>query len=398
MNREDFPMISNDLIYFDNSATTFKPKCVLNAITDYYTKYTSNAHRGDYKNSLKVDMLYEETRDLIKDFINASSSREIVFTSGTTHSLNMVASCFARYNLNKEDEILITKTEHASNVLPWIELSKDIGVKIKYIPLDKDLKLKPDALKKMITPKTKLVSLAHVTNTVGDVRDLKEIGQILKEKNIYFVVDAAQSAGHRKIDVKEMNIDFLGFSGHKMLGPTGIGVLYGKEKLLNKMHAMNFGGGMNNFFESDGETSYKEIPIKFEAGTQNIEGVLGLRSAIIYLNKVGLDNIEKHDKELRDYFITKLSKIDNIDILNKNSDAGNILFNVKGVFPKDTAIYLDHYNICVRAGNHCAKLLKDELGIKNTCRVSFYLYNTKEEIDKLIEALKNSKNIFEVVI
>lgn len=398
MNREDFPMISNDLIYFDNSATTFKPKCVLDAITDYYTKYTSNAHRGDYKNSLKVDMLYEETRDLIKDFINASSNREIVFTSGTTHSLNMVASCFARYNLNKEDEILITKTEHASNVLPWIELSKDIGVKIKYIPLDKDLKLKPDALKKMITPKTKLVSLAHVTNTVGDVRDLKEIGQILKEKNIYFVVDAAQSAGHRKIDVKEMNIDFLGFSGHKMLGPTGIGVLYGKEKLLNKMHAMNFGGGMNNFFESDGETSYKEIPIKFEAGTQNIEGVLGLRSAIIYLNKVGLDNIEKHDKELRDYFITKLSKIDNIDILNKNSDAGNILFNVKGVFPQDTAIYLDHYNICVRAGNHCAKLLKDELGIKNTCRVSFYLYNTKEEIDKLIEALKNSKNIFEVVI
>lgn len=398
MNREDFPMISSDLIYFDNSATTFKPKCVLNAITDYYTKYTSNAHRGDYKNSLKVDMLYEEARDLIKDFINASSSREIVFTSGTTHSLNMVASCFARYNLNKEDEILITKTEHASNVLPWIELSKDIGVKIKYIPLDKDLKLKPDALKKMITPKTKLVSLAHVTNTVGDVRDLKEIGQILKEKNIYFVVDAAQSAGHRKIDVKEMNIDFLGFSGHKMLGPTGIGVLYGKEKLLNKMHAMNFGGGMNNFFESDGETSYKEIPIKFEAGTQNIEGVLGLRSAIIYLNKVGLDNIEKHDKELRDYFITKLSKIENIDILNKNSDAGNILFNVKGVFPQDTAIYLDHYNICVRAGNHCAKLLKDELGIKNTCRVSFYLYNTKEEIDKLIEALKNSKNIFEVVI
>ena len=398
MNREDFPMISSDLIYFDNSATTFKPKCVLNAITDYYTKYTSNAHRGDYKNSLKVDMLYEEARNLIKDFINASSSREIVFTSGTTHSLNMVASCFARYNLNKEDEILITKTEHASNVLPWIELSKDIGVKIKYIPLDKDLKLKPDALKKMITPKTKLVSLAHVTNTVGDVRNLKEIGQILKEKNIYFVVDAAQSAGHRKIDVKEMNIDFLGFSGHKMLGPTGIGVLYGKEKLLNKMHAMNFGGGMNNFFESDGETSYKEIPIKFEAGTQNIEGVLGLRSAIIYLNKVGLDNIEKHDKELRDYFITKLSKIDNIDILNKNSDAGNILFNVKGVFPQDTAIYLDHYNICVRAGNHCAKLLKDELGIKNTCRVSFYLYNTKEEIDKLIEALKNSKNIFEVVI
>lgn len=398
MNREDFPMLQNNLIYFDNSATTFKPKEVLEAINDYYTKYTSNAHRGDYKTSLKVDMLYEETREIIKDFINANTSREIVFTSGATNSLNMVASCFARYILKPGDEVLISKTEHASNVLPWIELANDIGIKINYIPLDKNLKLQTNTLEKMITPKTKLVSLAHVTNTVGDERNLKEIGKILCDKNIYFVVDAAQSAGHKKIDVNDMNIDFLAFSGHKMLGPTGIGVLYGKEKLLKQMRPMNFGGGMNNFFESTGDTEYKDIPTKFEAGTQNIEGVLGLREAILYLNKVGLKNIEKHDNELRKYLLEKLSKIDNIEILNKNSESGNILFNVKGVFPQDTAIYLDHYNICVRAGNHCAKLLKDELGIKNTCRISFYLYNTKEEIDKLISVLKDSKNIFEVVI
>lgn len=398
MNREDFPMLKNNIIYFDNSATTFKPKEVLEAITNYYTLYTANAHRGDYKTSLKVDTLYEDTREKIKDFLNAKSSKEIVFTSGATASLNIVAFCFAKHYLKVGDEVLISKTEHASNVLPWIELSKQIGIKVRYIPLDENLKLQTETLKKSITEKTKLVSLAHITNTIGDIRDLKEIGKILKEKNIYFVVDAAQSAGHLKIDVQDMNIDFLAFSGHKMLGPTGIGVLYGKEELLIKTTAMNYGGGMNNFFESTGEVEYKEIPTKFEAGTQNIEGVLGLREAIKYLNKIGLDKIEEHDKKLRKYAIEELSKIENIQILNKNSEAGNILFNIKGIFPQDTALYLDHYNICTRAGNHCAKLLKDELGIKNTCRISFYLYNTFEEIDKLTQALKKSKNIFEVVI
>ncbi len=398
MNREDFPMLKQDIIYFDNSATTFKPKQVLEAITDYYTKYTSNAHRGDYKTSLKVDMLYEETREIVKDFINAKHSKEIIFTSGATNSLNTVAFGFAKYNLKPGDEILLTKTEHASNVLPWIELSKQIDIKIKYIPLDKNLKLQTNTLKNAITKKTKLVSVAHVTNTVGDVRDLKEIGDVLKDKGIYFVVDAAQSAGHRKIDVQDMNIDFLAFSGHKMLGPTGIGVLYGKEELLEKTKPLNYGGGMNNFFESSGEVEYKQLPTRLEAGTQNIEGVLGLKEAILYLNKIGLKNIEKHDKELKDYFLEKIKEVDNIEILNKEAEAGNILFNIKGVFPQDTAIYLDHYNICVRAGNHCAKLLKDELGIKNTTRISFYIYNTKQEIDKLVEILKNSENIFEVVI
>lgn len=398
MNREDFPMLNQNIIYFDNSATTLKPNSVLKAITDYYTKYTSNAHRGDYKTSLKVDTLYEGTREKVKNYLNAKYKDEIVFTSGTTDSLNRVVFGFAKNNLNKDDEVIITKTEHASNILPWFELKDDIGIKIVYAPLDENLKLTLDNLKKVITPKTKIVSLAHITNTVGDVRDLKTIGEFLKERNIIFVVDAAQSAGHRKIDVEKMNIDFLALSAHKMLGPTGIGVLYGKKELLEKTKPISYGGGMNNFFESDFSREYKSIPTIFEAGTQNIEGVIGLNAAIDYIENIGFDNIEKHEKELRTYLIDKLEKINNIEILNKNSEAGNVLFNIKGVFPQDTAIFLDHYNICVRAGNHCAKLLKDELGIKNTCRISLYLYNTKEEIDELIKALNNSKNIFEVVI
>ncbi len=398
MNREDFEMLKQDIVYFDNSATTLKPKAVVDVINDYYTRYTSNAHRGDYKTSLKVDTMYESTREKVKTFINAKSSSEIIFTSGTTDSLNMVVFGFAKNVLNKGDEVVITKTEHASNVLPWLELEDEIGIKVKYAPLDENLKLQSEGLKEVITPKTKIVSIAHVTNTIGDVRDLETIGTFLKEKGIYFVVDAAQSAGHRKIDVDKMNIDFLAFSGHKMLGPTGIGVLYGKKELLDKMRPMKYGGGMNTFFESDGSREYKDVPFRFEAGTQNIEGVIGLGTAIDYLNNVGLEIIEKHEHELRTYLISKLKEIENVEVLNPNSDAGNVLFNIKEVFPQDTAVFLDHYNICVRAGNHCAKLLKDELGIKNTCRISLYLYNTKEEIDRLIEALKNSKNIFEVVI
>lgn len=397
MFREDFEILKNDLIYFDNNATSFKPKQVLKAIEDYYNKYTANAHRGDYKNSLKVDMIYEDTRNLIKNYINARQKEEIIFTSGATDSLNMIASFFKEI-LKSGDEVLITKTEHASNVLPWLKLEKEIGIKVKYIPLDKDLKLSVENLENAITDRTKLVSIAHVTNTIGDVRDIKRIGKLLDSKNIYFVVDAAQSAGHRKIDVVESNIDFLAFSGHKMLGPTGIGVLYGKLEILKKLSPVRVGGGMNSVFESSGYVEYKNPPARFEAGTPNIEGVIGLNAAIKYINEVGLDKIEEHDIELKNYLLSELEKIDNINIINKNAESGNILFNIEGVFAQDTAIYLDHYNICVRAGNHCAKLLKDELGIKNTCRISFYLYNTKDEIDKLIEVLKEAKNIFEVVI
>ncbi len=399
MNRDDFPILKdNKLIYFDNGATTLKPKCVVDEIVDYYTKYTANAHRGDYENSLIVDMKYEEVRTKVKDFIEADNESEIIFTSGATESLNMVVFGFMKYNLQRGDEVLLTKAEHASNVLPWLELEKDLGIKVSYIPLDDSLRLDMTALKKMINPKTKVISIAHITNVVGDVRDIYEIGKLALEHNLYFVVDAAQSIPHRKVSVKENNISFLCFSGHKMLGPTGVGVLYGKYELLDRMRPLKFGGGMNQSFESDGSVAYKALPFKLEAGTTNIAGVIGLGRAITYLNEIGLDKIKKYEEELRNYLVSELEKIPNVKVYNPFSDSGIVIFNLDSVFAQDTAIYLNYYHICVRAGNHCAKILKDELGIRNTCRISLYFYNTKEEIDKLIAVLKDSKNIFDVVI
>lgn len=398
MNREDFDILKTNVIYFDNGATTLKPKVVLDSIISYYTKYTANAHRGDYNNSLIVDRLYEETRSKVAKFINAFRSDEIVFTKGTTESLNIIVFGFMKHVLTKKDEVILSKAEHASNVLPWLELQKEIGFKIKYVPLDKDLKLTLDNLKSVVTKNTKVISIAHITNTIGDIRPIKEIGKFAKENNIYFVVDGAQSIPHLKVDVNDLNIDFLAFSGHKMLGPTGIGVLYGKYSLLDKTSPINFGGGMNTSFEANGEFEYKSLPTRLEAGTQNIEGVLGLGTAIDYLNSIGMENIHKYELELRKYLINELEKIDNVVVYNKNSDSGIVMFNIKDVFAQDTAVYLNNYNICVRAGNHCAKILKDELGIKNTCRISLYFYNTKEEIDILIDKLKASKNIFEVVL
>ena len=398
MNRDDFKILKDDFIFFDNCATTLKPNIVVDETVKYYTEYTSNAHRGDYDNSIKVDTLYEETRTKVRKLINAESDSEIVFTSGATESLNLVVFGFMKYNLKKGDEVLLTKAEHASNVLPWLELANEKGIKVKYIPLNKDHKLDYDELVKMIGPKTKVISIAHVTNTIGDIRPVEKIGKLCKENNIYFVVDGAQSIPHFKVDVLKNNIDFLAFSAHKMLGPTGVGVLYGKYDLLNNTRPINFGGGMNNIFESTGEVEYKSIPTRFEAGTPNIAGVIGFNRAIDYINSIGYDAIERQEKELRKYLIDNLKKIDNVILYNENSDTGIVLFNLKDIFPQDTSVYLNTYHICVRAGNHCAKILKDELGIKNTCRISLYFYNTKEEIDVLIEALKKSKNIFEVVI
>lgn len=398
MNRNDFKILNDNFIFFDNCATTLKPNVVVDETIKYYTEYTSNAHRGDYDNSIKVDFLYEQTRTKVKELINANLDSEITFTSGTTHSLNLVVFGFMKYHLKKGDEVLLTKAEHASNVLPWLELANEMGIVIKYIPLDKDYKLDYDKLVSMINTKTKVISIAHVTNTIGDIRPVEKIGKLCKENNIYFVVDGAQSVPHFKVDVVKNNIDFLAFSAHKMLGPTGVGVLYGKYDLLNETRPIIFGGGMNNIFESTGEVEYKSIPTRFEAGTPNIAGVIGLNRAIDYINNIGYDNILHQEKELRAYLIDNLKQIDNVILYNENSDTGIILFNLKDVFPQDTSVYLNTYHICIRAGNHCAKILKDELGIKNTCRISLYFYNTKEEIDVLIKALKKSKNIFEVVI
>ena len=398
MNREDFPMLNQDYIYFDNGATTFKPNKVIQSVVDYYTKYTANSHRGDYDLSQKVDYLYESTRDVVKNFIKANNSKEIIFTSGTTMSLNMIVFGFMKYFLKAGDEVLITKAEHASNVLPWLELEKEIGIVIKYIPLDDNHKVTIENVKNSITKNTKVISLAYVTNVIGDVRPIKEIASLIHANDGLIVVDGAQSVPHIKTDVAYDDIDFLAFSGHKMLAPTGIGVLYAKEKYLELMKPLSYGGGMNSRFESNKEVEYKELPLRLEAGTQNIAGVLGLQAAIKYIEEIGIEKIHEHEMELKNYLLTKLKEIDNIEIYNQESDSGIIVFNIKNIFSEDTSRYLNHYHICVRAGNHCTKMVKDEIGIKNTCRISFYLYNTKEEIDKLIEVLKDNKKIYEVIL
>lgn len=398
MNREDFPMLNQDYIYFDNGATTFKPNKVIQSVVDYYTKYTANSHRGDYDLSQKVDYLYENTRDVVKNFIKANNSKEIIFTSGTTMSLNMIVFGFMKYFLKPGDEVLITKAEHASNVLPWLELEKEIGIVVKYIPLDDKHKVTIENVKNSITKNTKVISLAYVTNVIGDVRPIKEIASLIHANDGLIVVDGAQSVPHIKTDVAYDDIDFLAFSGHKMLAPTGIGVLYAKEKYLELMKPISYGGGMNSRFESNKEVEYKELPLRLEAGTQNIAGVLGLQAAIKYIEEIGIDKIHEHEMELKNYLLNKLKEIDNIEIYNQESDSGIIVFNIKNIFSEDTSRYLNHYHICVRAGNHCTKMVKDEIGIKNTCRISFYLYNTKEEIDKLIEVLKDNKKIYEVIL
>lgn len=398
MNREDFLMFNNDYIYFDNGATTFKPKNVVNKVVDYYTKWTANAHRGDYDISHKVDIEFENARDVVQKFINAKEREEIVWTSGTTESLNMIVFSFMRYYLQNGDEVLITKTEHASNVLPWFELEKEIGIVVKYIPLNKDKKVELNALKSVITDKTKVVSIAYVTNVIGDIRPIMEISKYIHQKDILLVVDGAQSVPHMKTDVIRDNIDFLAFSGHKMLGPTGVGVLYAKKKYLEKMKPYKYGGGMNSTFESNKEVEYKDIPLRLEAGTQNIAGVLGLKEAILYLENIGMDKIHEYEQSLRKYLVEKLKLIDNITVYNEESEAGIVAFNIDKIFAEDASKYLNHYHICVRAGNHCSKMVKDEINVKNTCRISLYLYNTKEEIDKLIDVLKNSKNIYDIIL
>ena len=399
MNREDFTILRNsNVVYFDNGATTLKPDIVRESIDDYYNKYTSNIHRGDYSNSLKVSELYEECRDKIKNYINAKHSSEIIFTSGTTASLNDIVLGYFKYKLKNGDEVVISESEHASNILPWFVLEKELGIVIKYVNLSDKNEVTIDNLEKIITNKTKVVSLAHVTNVIGDVRDIKRISKLCHDNGILLVVDAAQSIAHVKVDVQDMDIDFMAFSSHKMYGPTGIGVLYGKFPLLQELVPRNYGGDMNAMFTRDGYMELKDLPSRLEAGTPNIEGVIGLSSAIDYINGIGIDKISKYEHELRDYLISRLKELDFITLYNENNYSTTVAFNIMGVFSQDTAIYLDKYNICVRAGNHCAKILKDVFNVANTCRISLSFYNTKEEIDLLINVLKNSKNIWEEIL
>ena len=397
MNREDFPMLNENVVYFDNGATTLKPKCVIESMDKYYLEHTSNIHRGDYKSAVITNNLYDNVRNIVAHFVNCDSN-EVIYTSGATMSINMVVFGYMKKHLNKGDEILLNKAEHASNILPWIKLSEEIGTVIKYVPLDENYELTLDNIKKCVTSKTKVISLAQVSNVLGDVRDVKSIGEYCHNNNILFNVDGAQSVPHMRVDFKDSNIDFLSFSGHKMCGPTGVGILVGRYDLLKEMEPLMYGGGMNSFFEEDNSYELKDVPVRFEAGTPPIAEVIGLGEAIKYLENIGIDNIHKYEMDLKKYLIDKLESISNIIVYNKSTNSGIVAFNIDGVFSQDSSIYLNHYNISVRSGNHCAKMLKDELNIKNTVRVSLYFYNNYEDIDRLIEALKDSHDIFKVVI
>ncbi len=388
MNRDDFDILSTGIVYFDNGATTLKPRILSLATSDYYNYYSSNAHRGDYSISVKASSMYENARCKVKDFINANDVSSIAFTSGTTDSINKIVFGYFKNVLKKGDEVLLTKSEHASNILPWFELSDEIGINIKYIPLS-SYKVTLENVKSAINEKTRVISLAHITNVVGDVRPIKEICEYAHSLGILVLVDGAQSVPHMKVDVTDLDVDFLTFSAHKMCGPTGLGVIYAKEKFLKLIKPIIFGGGMNAEFNNDGYRRYKEMPDLLEAGTPNIAGVIGFGYVLDYLSEIGMDNIHKYEKELRNYLISRLKEIDDVVIYNEDSESGVVTINYEGVFPQDLAIYLDKYNICIRAGSHCAKILKDEFHIKNTCRISLYFYNTKEEVDSLISALKN---------
>ena len=396
--REDFPMLNKDIIYFDNSATSLKPKKVIDKMVDYYENYGANAHRGDYDISYKVDIEYENARDEIVEFINAKSKEEVIFTSGATESLNIIAQGFFANIVEAGDEILITTSEHASNVLPWFRLANDYGCVINFIPLDENLHVTMENVKKSITPKTKIIALAQITNVVGDVRPIKEIAKLAHENNIFLVVDGAQSAAHMKVDMQDLDVDFFAFSAHKMLGPTGVGVLYGKKELLENLEPINLGGGMNESFDNPKEIYLKDLPTRLEAGTPNIAGVIGFGEAVKYLKNVGMEQISERERHLREYLVEKLVRIPHIDIINLEADSGIVTFNVDGIFSQDVAYYLNKYNVCVRAGNHCAKILKTSTGVTNSIRVSLSFYNTESEIDEFVELLKNKEKIMEEMI
>ena len=399
--RQDFPMFYNHvqmqgkpLIWLDNASTTFKPDCVIEAVTEYYSSETSNSHRGDYDLCYAMDKKIAECRERIASFIGADS-KEVVFTSGTTASINLVAFGYGLKHLTADDEILLTQAEHASNVLPWFKVSEMTGCKIGYIPLDKDGRLTVENLRKVISSKTKIVAVAHVTNVLGYIADAKGLAKVAHEFGAKIVLDGAQSVPHIKTNVKDWDIDFLAFSGHKLCGPTGIGVLYGKFDLLVKTDPFMTGGGMNAKFDMCGDVGYLAPPMKFEAGTQNIAGILGLKKAIDYIDSIGMDNIEAHERELKAYAVEKLLQTGKVTVYNANSEAGIVTFNINDVFAQDAATYLNSKGIACRSGQHCAKILNDFLGTVATVRASFYFYTSKEDVDALVEAVKTGGNFLD---
>lgn len=392
--RKDFPILSRTvngkpLIYFDSGATAQKPKVVIDAITDYYSRENSNIHRGVHTLSREITNAYEHAREVIRKHINAKEKQEIVFTSGTTEGINLVAFNI-ELNLQEGDEILVTEMEHHSNILPWQSICKRKGAKLKALPVDDHGHLRIDLLKEMLTPKTKLFAFCHVSNTLGTVNPVKELTAMAHAQGVPVLIDAAQSAPHMAVDVQDIDCDFLVFSGHKTYGPTGVGILYGKQKHLFDFQPWQTGGGTILDVSFD-HTEYAESPLRFEAGTPNIEGGIGLATAITYMNSVGLNHIEAHEKELLKYAELNLELFPEITIYGPAHDhAGVLSFNFFGIHPFDIGTLLDQQGIAVRTGHHCTQPLMKKLGIPGTVRLSVGMYNTPEEIDSFLSALKKS--------
>lgn len=399
--REQFPMLNEQkymqgkpLVFLDNASTTFKPQCVIDAVVKYYSEITSNSHRGDYDLCYNMDVEIENTRKAIAHFINCEPN-EVVFTSGDTASLNLIAFGYAKKFLKEGDEIVLTVTEHSSNVLPWYEICNQTGAKIVFAPLEKNGQLNSKSLVKVLSNRTKIVSVANVGNVLGYEIDVKEIANLAHSVGAILVVDGAQSVPHIKTDFKGWDVDLLTFSAHKMCGPTGIGCLVGKYDLLCKMDTFIVGGGNNVTFDMNMNREYLNPPFKFESGTQHLAGIMGFKAAVEFIESIGIDNIHKHDQELFDYAVSKLEKLDNIILYNKDARGGVLAFNVKGIFSQDEATLLNHKGIAVRSGLHCAKMIPNQINTPATCRMSTYLYTTKEEIDALVEALKDGGDILD---
>ncbi|MBY0145798.1 cysteine desulfurase [Neobacillus niacini] len=399
--RRQFPILDqevngNPLVYLDSSATSQKPIQVIETMEKYYKEINSNVHRGVHTLGTRATDAYEGAREKVRKFINAKSTQEVIFTRGTTTALNTVAASYAAENLSAGDEIVITYMEHHSNIIPWQQVARRTGATLKYIPLQEDGTISLDDVRATITANTRVVSVMQVSNVLGVINPVKEIAQIAHENGAIMVVDGAQSAPHMKIDVQDLDCDFLAFSGHKMCAPTGIGVLYGKKHLLEKMEPIEFGGEMIDFVHLQ-ESTWKELPWKFEAGTPIIAGAIGLGAAIDFLNEIGLDNIANHEHKLAEYALDKMSSVPGMTIygpLDASKRAGLVTFNISDVHPHDVATVLDAEGIAVRAGHHCAQPLMKWLKASATARASFYLYNTEDDIDKLVEGLVKTKEYF----
>ncbi|RDU37225.1 cysteine desulfurase [Neobacillus piezotolerans] len=399
--RQLFPILNQEvngkpLVYLDSGATSQKPVQVIEALDKYYREYNSNVHRGVHTLGTKATDAFEGAREKARKFINAKSTQEIIFTRGTTTALNTVAHSYGTANLREGDEIVITPMEHHSNIIPWQQVAKRTGATLKYMPLQEDGTISIEDARKTITKNTKIVSVVHISNVLGVVNPVKDIARIAHENGAVMVVDGAQSAPHMKVDVQDLDCDFFAFSGHKMCGPTGIGVLYGKKELLENMEPIEFGGEMIDFVH-DFESTWKELPWKFEAGTPIIAGAIGLGAAIDFLQDIGIDNIEAHDRRLGAYALDKMSQIEGMTIYGSKDPSkrtGIVTFNISDVHPHDVATVLDAEGIAVRAGHHCAQVLMRWLKASATARASMYLYNTEEDIDKLVDGLVKTKEYF----